>query len=112
MALLRATPAEARLVAMDVDPAAFERSAALLADYRARVIPVQGNFRTISEAAATAGFAQVDAILADLGVSSDQLADPAHGLSFERDDPLDMRLDPRLDTTAAGLNSIVPASPK
>ena len=44
-----------------------------------------------------------DIILADLGVSTDQLLDPALGLTFTEDGPLDMRLDDRLETTAADL---------
>lgn len=39
-------------------------------------------------------------ILADLGFSSDQLEDPARGISFLRDGPLDMRLNPELGLTA------------
>ncbi len=42
-------------------------------------------------------------IFADLGVSTDQLLDPARGLTFTEDGPLDMRLDDRLNRTAADL---------
>jgi 16S rRNA (cytosine1402-N4)-methyltransferase len=45
----------------------------------------------------------VDVILADLGVSTDQLLDPSLGLTFTEDGPLDMRLDDRLERTAADL---------
>ncbi|MCA9254066.1 MAG: 16S rRNA (cytosine(1402)-N(4))-methyltransferase RsmH, partial [Phycisphaerales bacterium] len=51
---------------------------------------------------------KVDAILADLGVSSNQIADPLRGLSFDADGPLDMRLDQRLKTTAADLVNSLP----
>src|SRR5581483_3315562 len=46
---------------------------------------------------------RVDGVLADLGVASDQLDDPARGLSFSRPGPLDMRLDPTAGETAAEL---------
>jgi 16S rRNA (cytosine1402-N4)-methyltransferase len=45
----------------------------------------------------------VDVILADLGVSTDQLVDPARGLSFSADAALDMRLDDRLERSASDL---------
>jgi 16S rRNA (cytosine1402-N4)-methyltransferase len=47
--------------------------------------------------------AQVDVIFADLGVSTDQLLDASRGLTFSEDGPLDMRLDDRLNRTAADL---------
>jgi len=49
------------------------------------------------------GVAAVDGIIADLGISSDQLDDPSRGLSFAQDGPLDMRLDPSRPLTAAAL---------
>ncbi len=49
-----------------------------------------------------------DMVLADLGFSSGQMDDPARGLSFMRDGPLDMRLDPSLTSTAADLVNSLP----
>jgi len=46
---------------------------------------------------------RVDGILADLGLSSIQLDDPARGFSFAAPGPLDMRLDPSLPTSAEAL---------
>ncbi len=43
---------------------------------------------------------RVDGLLADLGVSSLQLSDPARGFSFQAEGPLDMRLDPQAELTA------------
>ena len=63
------------------------------------------NFAELPDALAAAGLpavGSVHAILADLGISTNQLAEPEYGLSFAAvDAPLDMRLDPRLDRTAA-----------
>lgn len=46
---------------------------------------------------------QVDGVLADLGICSDQLDDPMRGFSFQKDAPLDMRLDPTIGASAADL---------
>ncbi len=54
--------------------------------------------RTSDESAAPF---RVDGILADLGLSTNQLFDARYGLSFAQDMPLDMRIDPRIDKTAA-----------
>lgn len=61
------------------------------------------NFGEFDEALLQVGVERVDVILADLGVSSNQLADAHRGLSFQADGPLDMRLDDRLEETAADL---------
>ncbi len=64
-----------------------------------------GNFADIDKALATFGIAHVDAILLDLGFSSDQLEDAEKGLSFLTDGPLDMRLSGQGFTAADILNS-------
>ncbi len=50
----------------------------------------------------------VDVLLADLGFSSNQIADSARGFSFQRDGPLDMRLDPTAPVSAAELVNTLP----
>ncbi len=94
------------IVLNDVDPAnlaeAQRRIRAALPDAAPRLIPRHGNFadlpRRLLELGVTA-----DLFLADLGFSSNQMADAIRGLSFQHDAPLDMRLDPTLPTTAADL---------
>jgi len=51
--------------------------------------------------AVTNGFAPADLILFDFGLSSTQLDDPDRGFSFRADGPLDMRMDPSSELTAA-----------
>ena len=59
------------------------------------------NFVRIAEVAA--GLPPVRGVVFDLGISSDQLDDPKRGFSFQRDGPLDMRLDQNEPRTAADL---------
>lgn len=90
-----------QLIALDVDPVnlAYARE-------RLGVLPARffhANFAELPAALAAAGVVRVDGILADLGISTNQLFEPSYGLSFARDTPLDMRLDPRLPQTAADI---------
>ncbi|MBI2809196.1 MAG: 16S rRNA (cytosine(1402)-N(4))-methyltransferase RsmH [Planctomycetes bacterium] len=59
------------------------------------------NFAGLQQVLAAHGLDQVDAILADLGMSSMQVDDPARGFSYSRDGALDMRMDRSRGQTAA-----------
>lgn len=61
---------------------------------------VRANFRDLKKYLRLYGVKQVDAILADLGVSSHQLNVPERGFSTRFDGPLDMRMNPEAGTTA------------
>ncbi|HLI78783.1 MAG TPA: 16S rRNA (cytosine(1402)-N(4))-methyltransferase RsmH [Candidatus Binataceae bacterium] len=92
--LLEASP-RAKLFGIDQDAAAIEIAREALAKFDDRVTLVQANFADISSVMREAGLASADAILADLGMSSLALDDPARGFSFRLDGPLDMRMDQR-----------------
>jgi len=100
-----------KLLALDTDPASVTRAKRRIEDscrkefetgILSQPIIVTGNFRSISEIAKKFAFEKVAGILFDLGVSSVQL-ETDMGLSFAKDAPLDMRLDPKLTLTAADL---------
>lgn len=63
----------------------------------------RANFKEIEAVLKEADVSGVDAVIADLGVSSNVLNDPSRGLSFNESGPLDMRLDSRLEDSAADL---------
>jgi 16S rRNA (cytosine1402-N4)-methyltransferase len=96
-----------RFIAVDRDPSArayfegFRKRAGLQARF------LRGEFATVLEQLATNGV-RVDAILLDLGVSSMQLDRPERGFSYAVDAPLDMRMDPSAEETAADIVNEAP----
>lgn len=92
-----------RLLATDLDPGnlpgAEERLKAVGNPFSLH----HSNFAALPSILATEGITGVDAVLADLGMSSMQLDDRDRGFSFLRDGPLDMRMDPTRGRTAAVL---------
>jgi 16S rRNA (cytosine1402-N4)-methyltransferase len=91
------------IIGLDVDTNAIRRAQSVLEGLQCRVILVNSNFSEIADVMRGQGIEKVDFILADLGVCSAQLEDDRMGLSFQRNMPLDMRLDKRLKTTAADI---------
>ena len=91
--ILEAANPDGRLLGIDADPRAIERSAHRLASYGERVTLRRSNFEDIASVAAETGFDRVDGILMDLGVSSQQLDDDDRGFSFRSTERLDMRFD-------------------
>ena len=82
-----------RVIGLDRDPSALERSRAALAAFGAQVELVHRDYRELTDVLDARGISGVDGVLADLGVSSLQLDAPDRGCSFRRDDVLDMRMD-------------------
>jgi 16S rRNA (cytosine1402-N4)-methyltransferase len=90
-----------RLLGIDRDPEAVEAGRRALAGFGPAATVVQGRFGELGEVAASAGFPSADLVLFDFGISSAQLDAPERGFSFRSDGPLDMRMDPGGDVTAA-----------
>jgi 16S rRNA (cytosine1402-N4)-methyltransferase len=96
------------LIGLDADPRNLRFAAERLKGQPCRVRLFQANFAKLSKVLEEAGNPPVNAILADLGVSTNQLFDPDYGMSFDRPGPLDMRLDPDLPENAADLVNRLP----
>jgi len=92
-----------RLLGLDRDRDALAIAHTTLAPWTDRVELVHADYRTIDEVLAARQIAQVDGVLVDLGVSSLQFDAAGRGFSFQRDEPLDMRMDRSGGETAADL---------
>jgi 16S rRNA (cytosine1402-N4)-methyltransferase len=102
-AVLAASGEDVHLLGLDTDPHALAQAAARLERFGDRVRLVRANFRDAARVAAAQGISEARAALLDLGVSSYQLDESGRGFSFQREEPLDMRLDPGRGETAAEL---------
>jgi len=92
---------EARVIGIDRDPHALDRSRERLAPFGERVTFVHAVYDEVAGVLADLGLAHVDGVLFDLGVSSMQLDVRDRGFSYAEDAPLDMRMDDTRGLTAA-----------
>lgn len=97
--LKRSAPA-GRVVAFEWDEQAIKESGKNIAEFESRLTIIRRNFAEIEVGLAEAGYVQVDGILIDVGLSSLQLDSGERGFSFQKDEPLDMRMDQRREKTA------------
>jgi 16S rRNA (cytosine1402-N4)-methyltransferase len=104
-AILSASAPDGWLLGCDRDPVAVAATRERLQAFSGRFELREGSF---AEVAAWVAPASLDGVLADLGISSMQLDNPARGFSLMQDGPLDMRLAPSQTLTAAQLVNEAP----
>lgn len=102
-AMLQAVGLGGHLLAFDFDSANIARARERLDAVGSNYTLQHGNYAGIDKVLGQLGIAQVDAILADVGVASPQIDDPARGFSYKQPGPLDMRMDPTRGEPAAVL---------
>lgn len=92
-----------RFIGVDQDHDAIANAREVLAPYGDKAQLIHGNFSCLSEFLSQLGITAVDGILLDLGISLHHLADSGRGFSFQRDEPLDMRMNVEAQETASDL---------
>ena len=93
---------EGALVAIDQDAEAIKNFEFRILNFenRGKIFLVNDNFSNIDVVLKDLGIKKVNAVLADFGISSDQLEESQRGMSFKKDAPLDMRMDQSKGMTA------------
>ncbi len=95
----------AQVVAIDRDPTAIAAGQEIVDEFEGRLTLSHGCFSDLDRLAIEAGHSQVDAVVADIGVSSMQIDQADRGFSFQKDGPLDMRMEMTGPTAADVVNT-------
>ncbi|MCX8042807.1 MAG: 16S rRNA (cytosine(1402)-N(4))-methyltransferase RsmH [Desulfobacterota bacterium] len=103
LCLLQRYPGIARLIAIDCDREAVQRSRAALSAFGEKAMVLHGNFKNLRGLLSSIGVQAIDGILFDLGVSTQQLKSSHRGFGFTTDASLDMRMDLSIPVTACDL---------
>jgi 16S rRNA (cytosine1402-N4)-methyltransferase len=103
MEILKRTAPDGMVIGLDWDEEAVSEARKTLIPFGERVKIFRENFIHLPQLLKTLKIEEVDGILLDLGLSSFQLEREERGFSFRRGGPLDMRMDQRMDRTAAYL---------
>lgn len=95
--------ADCVVLAIDRDPAALRVAEQFKVEFGERFIFLRGCFGNVGTLLECAGYTHVDGFVLDIGVSSMQIDQPERGFSFQKDGPLDMRMDTASGKTAADI---------
>ncbi len=101
--ILKRSAPDGIVIAIEWDEGALSEANEALKSYGERIKIFRENFTHLPDILNTMKIEYVDGILLDLGLSSMQLEKEERGFSFQREGPLDMRMDQRMDCTAADL---------
>lgn len=101
--LLTSSSTGTTVIGLDKDFQAIDFCRRRLNRFGGWIVLRQGSYRDLKSHLTEIGIATVDGVLFDFGVSSPQLDDPSRGFSFQREGPLDMRMDQTIGETAADL---------
>jgi 16S rRNA (cytosine1402-N4)-methyltransferase len=108
LAILERSSPGGQLLGIDADPEAITTARARLEAYKGSALLINQNFANLKDTCIKYGFLPVHGILFDLGLSSLQLEGSGRGFSFQRDEPLDMRLSPSQEVNAADILNTTP----
>lgn len=93
MAILQQSPATTQVIGIDRDPEGLAVARERLKSFSNQIRLIPGTFGSLKEILSKHNIGEVNGLLLDLGFSSFQIDTPGRGFSFQRDDPLDMRMD-------------------
>ncbi len=96
----------AQVLAIDRDPQAIRHGRRLADEFTGRIQLIEGRHSKLDQLATTAGHASVDAVTLDLGISSMQVDQAGRGFSFNKDGPLDMRMEQSGPSAAEAVNHL------
>lgn len=99
--------AKGHLVGIDQDESALKEAEENLKDAPCQITLIHGNFRNISSLVKKEGIKEVDGVLMDIGLSSDQLGESGRGFSFQKDEPLLMTFKTSADEDTLTAKEIV-----
>ena len=105
--ILKAILPGGMVIGLDQDPAAIERCGEIFKGEPA-IRLYHENFGNLEKILKSLNRSPVDAVILDVGLSSEQLEDAGRGFSFDRKGPLDMRMNPDLKVTARDLVNRLP----
>jgi 16S rRNA (cytosine1402-N4)-methyltransferase len=105
--ILRRLGPRGRLIGIDQDPGALERAKENLKEFP-NVDYVHANFAELDKMLDRLNLKKIDAVILDVGLSTEQLEEARRGFSFLKEGPLDMRMDPSREIRAGDLVNRLP----